>query len=196
VQTAVQGKSENILPVLAGGMARAMLSGTRYPDNLLPVVLDRIRAEGTVTYFRVALIKGFLLRNTNIKEVSMGLDTERTDRGYVLGRLFAVLEKAQEDAIPNTGATIKDKYLASASATPELVFHMLLKNSAHHIAKLRKDPEKKRWSYGYEKKIQEIMDRLNDFPKTMSAKDQGLFMIGYYHQRKDLFTKKNVEDNQ
>jgi len=196
VQTAVQGKSENILPVLAGGMARAILSGTRYPDNLLPVVLDRIRAEGTVSYFRAALIKGFLLRNTNIKEASMALDTERTDKGYVLGRLFAVLEKAQQDAIPNTGATIKDKYLASASATPGLVFHMLLKNSAHHIAKLRKDPEKKTWAFGHEKKIQEIMDKLNDFPKTLPARDQGLFMVGYYHQRKDLFTKKHVEDNQ
>lgn len=196
VQTAVLGKSENILPVLAGGMARAMLSGTRYPDNLLPVVLDRIRAEGDVTYFRAALLKGYLVRNTMKKEVSMALDTERADNAYVLGRLFAVLEKAQEDAIPNTGATIKDKYLASASATPGLVFHMLLKNSAHHIAKLRKDSEKKNRAFGLEKKIQEIMDKLDDFPKTLSAEDQGLFMIGYYHQRKDLYTKKQMEDTQ
>ena len=120
----------------------------------------------------------------------MTLDTHRTDQAYVLGRLFAVLEKAQEDAIPNTGATIKDKYLASASATPGLVFHILLKNSAHHIAKLRKDNEKKSWAYGYDKKIGEIMDKLDTFPKTLKAEDQGLFMIGYYHQRKDFFTKK------
>ncbi|NPA95380.1 MAG: type I-C CRISPR-associated protein Cas8c/Csd1 [Thermodesulfobacteria bacterium] len=194
LQTAAQGKGENVLPLLAGGMARAMLSGAHYPNNLLPVVLDRIRAEGTVTYFRAALLKGYLIRNTTIQEVSMALDTERTDRSYVLGRLFAVLEKAQEDAIPNTGATIKDKYLASASATPGLVFHMLLKNNAHHLAKLRKDTEKQKWAFGYEKKIQEIMDKLDEFPKTLSAEEQGLFMIGYYHQRKDLFTKKNVEE--
>ena len=124
----------------------------------------------------------------------MTLDTHRTNQAYVLGRLFAVLEKAQEDAIPNTGATIKDKYLASASATPGLVFHMLLKNSAHHLAKLRKDSEKKSWAYGYDQRIQEIMDKLDNFPRTLPAEDQGLFMIGYYHQRKDFFTKKNEEE--
>ncbi len=192
VNTAALGKSENILPILAGGMARAMLSGTPYPDNLLPVVLERIRAEGEPNYFRAALLKGYLVRNKKM-EVSMTLDTQRTDQAYVLGRLFAVLEKAQEDVIPNTGATIKDKYLGSASATPALVFHILLKNSANHIAKLRKDPEKKAWAYNYDRKIQEIMDKLDHFPKTLSAEDQGLFMIGYYHQRKDFFTKKNEE---
>lgn len=193
LQTAAMGKSENILPVMSGGMARAMLSGANYPNTLLPVILGRIRADGIVNYFRAALLKGYLIRNRNM-EVSMTLDTQRTNQAYVLGRLFAVLEKAQEDAIPNTGATIKDKYLASASATPGLVFHMLLKNSAHHIAKLRKDSEKKSWAYGYDKKIQEIMDKLDNFPRTLSAEDQGLFMIGYYHQRKDFFTKKNEEE--
>ncbi len=188
LQTAAMGKSENILPVMSGGMARAMLSGANYPNTLLPVILGRIRADGIVNYFRAALIKGYLVRNRNM-EVLMKLDTQRTDEAYVLGRLFAVLEKAQDGAVPNTGATIKDKYLASASATPGLVFHMLLKNSAHHIAKLRKDSEKKSWAYGYDKKIQEIMDKLDNFPRTLSAEDQGLFMIGYYHQRKDFFTK-------
>lgn len=192
VQTATLGKSENVSPVLAGGLARSMLAGTFYPHNLLPVVLDRIRTEGAVTYFRAALLKGYLIRNKKM-EVSMSLNTERTDLAYLLGRLFAVLEKAQEEAIPNTGATIKDRYLASASATPSQIFHMLLKNAAHHIAKLRKDPEKKKWAFGYEKKIQEIMDKFDDFPKTMIAEEQGLFMIGYYHQRKDFFTKKTEE---
>ena len=192
VNTSVLGKSENILPLLAGGMARAMLSGTPYPHNLLPVVLERIRAEGEPNYFRAALLKGYLVRNKKM-EVSMTLDTQRTDKAYVLGRLFAVLEKAQEDAIPNTGTTVKDKYLGSASATPALVFHILLKNSANHIAKLRKDQEKKAWAYNHDKKIQEIMDKLDHFPKTLSAEDQGLFMIGYYHQRKDFFTKKDEE---
>ena len=193
LQTAAMGKSENIPPVLSGGMARAMLSGANYPNTLLPVILGRIRADGIVNYFRASLLKGYLVRNRNM-EVSMTLDTHRTNQAYVLGRLFAVLEKAQEDAIPNTGATIKDKYLASASATPGLVFHMLLKNSAHHLAKLRKDSEKKSWAYGYDQRIQEIMDKLDNFPRTLPAEDQGLFMIGYYHQRKDFFTKKNEEE--
>jgi CRISPR-associated protein Csd1 len=192
-QTAALDKSENISPVLAGGMARAMLSGERYPQSLLVAVLGRIRSEHAVTYFRAALIKAFLIRNKQM-EVPVSLDPARTDRPYLLGRLFAVLEKAQEDAIPSADTTIKDRYLSSASATPGQVFHMLLKNAANHTAKLRKDPEKKGRAFHYDKMIQDIMNALNDFPTTMSSEEQGLFMIGYYHQRKDFFTKKDKEN--
>jgi CRISPR-associated protein Csd1 len=192
-QTAPLGKSENISPVLAGGMAKAMLSGSYYPQSLLPAVLGRIRAEHAVTYFRAALIKAFLMRNKQM-EVPVSLDPARTDRPYLLGRLFAVLEKAQEEAVPGANATIKDRYLSSASANPGQVFHMLLKNAANHTAKLRKDPEKKGRAIHYESLVQDIMNFFDDFPKTMSAEEQGLFMIGYYHQRKDFFTKKIKEN--
>ncbi|MEA3435595.1 MAG: type I-C CRISPR-associated protein Cas8c/Csd1 [Thermodesulfobacteriota bacterium] len=192
-QTATLGKTENVSTVLAGGMARAMLTGETYPHNLLPVVLARIRAEHSVTYFRAALLKAFLIRNKKM-EVSMSLNPDRTDLPYLLGRLFAVLEKAQEEAIPNANATIKDRFLASASATPGQVFHMLLKNSANHIAKLRKDPDKKGRAINFDIMTQDIIAGFDDYPTTLSAEDQGLFMIGYYHQRKDFFTsKKNQE---
>lgn len=192
-QTATLGKSENISPVLAGGLARAMLTGAPYPQSLLATVLGRIRAEHEVGYFRAALLKAFLVRNNEQMEVSMSLDTQRNDSPYLLGRLFAVLEKAQEDAIPGTNATIKDRYIGSASATPGQVFHVLLKNSANHIGKLRKDADRKGQAIYYEKMIQEIVDGFDTFPKTQSAEQQGLFMIGYYHQRKAFFTKKNQE---
>lgn len=191
-QTATLGKNENVSPVLAGGLARAMLTGALYPQSLLPAVLGRIRAEHNVTYFRAALLKAFLMRNIQM-EVSVSLNPDRTDPPYLLGRLFAVLEKAQEEAIPNTNATIKDRYLGSASATPGQVFNMLLKNSANHISKLRKTPEKKGRAIHHEIMIQDIIAGIADFPTTLSAEEQGLFMIGYYHQRKDFFTKKNQE---
>jgi len=193
VQTAILGKGENISPVLAGGLTRAMLTSNPYPQSLLPVVLDRIRAEQDVTYFRAALLKAYLLRNTNMEEVPVSLDPVRTDLSYLLGRLFAVIEKAQEEAIPGSNATVKDRYLAAASATPGLVFHLLLKNQTNHIAKLRKDPEKKGRAVYLERMTQEIIDKFDNYPKTQSPEQQGLFMIGYYHQRKDFFTKKNQE---
>lgn len=193
VQTATLGKTENISPVLAGGLTRAMLTGTPYPQSLLPVVLDRIRAEQDVTYFRAALLKAFLLRNTKMEEVSVSFDPERTDLPYLLGRLFSVIEKAQEEAVPGTNATVKDRYLASASATPGLVFHLLLKNQTNHIAKLRKDPEKKGRALYLERMTGDIIAQFDDYPKTQSPEQQGLFMIGYYHQRKDFYTKKTQE---
>lgn len=193
VQTATLGKSENISPVLAGGLTRAMLTGQPYPQNLLPVVLDRIRAEHNVTYFRAALLKAYLLRNTRMEEVPVSFDPERTDQPYLLGRLFAVIEKAQEEAVPGANATVKDRYLASAAATPSLVFHLLLKNQTNHIAKLRKDQEKKGRAVYLERLTQDIIGLFDNYPKTQSPEQQGLFMIGYYHQRKDFFTKKTQE---
>jgi CRISPR-associated protein Csd1 len=190
--TATLGKSENVSPVLAGGMTKAMLSGRPYPQSLLSVVLGRIRAEQEVGYFRASLLKAFLMRNKQM-EVSMSLDLNRKDMPYLLGRLFAVLEKAQSDAIPGANATMKDRFFSSAPATPARVFPMLIKNSANHTAKLRKDPDKKGWAFNLEKMIQDIVDELRDFPSTLLAEEQGLFMIGYYQQMKDFYTKKNEE---
>jgi CRISPR-associated protein Csd1 len=191
-QTAALGKTENISPVLAGGLTRAMLTGCPYPQSLLPVVLDRIRAEQDVSYYRAALLKAFLVRNKK-EEVPVSFDPERTDLPYLLGRLFAVIEKSQEEAVPGANATVKDRYLVAASATPGLVFHLLLKNQNNHIAKLRKDPEKKGRATYLERMTQDIIARFDDYPKTQSPEQQGLFMIGYYHQRKDFFTKRTQE---
>ncbi|MBM9519190.1 type I-C CRISPR-associated protein Cas8c/Csd1 [Desulforhopalus vacuolatus] len=190
---AVLGKGENVSPVLAGGMTKALLGGekVRYPHTLLTAVLGRIRAEQKVDYYRAALLKAYLIRNIQM-EVSMSLDPKRTETAYLLGRLFAVLEKAQNDAIPGSNSTIKDRYFAAAPATPARIFPLLLKNSANHLAKLRKDPEKKGWGVNLEKQIQQIINNINEFPATLSPEKQGLFMIGYYHQMQDFYTKKEI----
>ncbi len=185
-------KNKRISPIIVGGMTRAMLTGAPYPQNLLAVVLERIRAEQNVTYFRAALLKAYLIRNKH-KEVPVSFDPARTDLPYLLGRLFAVLEKAQEEAIPGTNATIKDRYLGSAAATPQLVLPLLLKNATNHIAKLRKDSEKQGRAIYLDRLIQDIHCELNHYPKTQNAEEQGVFMIGYYHQRKNFFTKNTQE---
>lgn len=198
-QTATLGKSENILPVLAGGMTRAMLSGGMYPQNMLAAVLGRIRADRNVSYYRAALLKAFLVRNKQM-EISMYYDPNRKEVPYLLGGLFAVLEKAQADAIPGTTTTMKDRFFASAPATPARIFPMLIKNAANHIAKLRKDPAKTGWAINLEKSIQDSIAHLKSFPTSMLAEDQGLFMIGYYQRMKDFYTSnattsKRTEEN-
>jgi len=193
-QTATLGKSENVLPVLAGGLTKAMLNGGLYPQSLLAAVLGRIRAEREVGYFRAGLLKAFLVRNKQM-EISMYYDPNRKEAPYLLGGLFAVLEKAQADAIPGATATMKDRFFASAPATPARVFPMLLKNAANHIAKLRKDPARTGWGINLEKSIQDSVAHLANFPQTMSLEEQGLFMIGYYQRMKDFYTSKNTTAN-
>jgi len=190
--TATQGKSENIPPNLAGDFMKAILAGTSYPHTLLTSVLRRCRAEQDVSYPRAALIKACLIRsnkNSSEKEVGMKLDTTNTNPGYLLGRLFATLERAQESASPGINATICDRFYGAASSTPVAVFPHLMKLKVHHIAKL----ENKGQAVNLERLIGEIMEKVaadQAFPSHLSLQDQGRFAVGYYHQRQAFFTKK------
>jgi len=193
VSTAVQGKSENIAPNLAGNVMRCILDGLPFPETLLQATILRIKAERDVSYPRAKLIKGCLNRkfrsNSNNKErmLTMSLDRENADVGYRLGRLFAVLEKIQQEANPGINATIRDKYYASASSTPSTVFGNLMRLKNHHLSKLE-NPRRKIW---FEKLLGEVIAALpGHFPAHLNLDAQGQFAIGYYHQAQDFWTKK------
>ncbi|PID74152.1 MAG: type I-C CRISPR-associated protein Cas8c/Csd1 [Desulfobacterales bacterium] len=185
-ETAVLQKPDNISPVLAGAFMRSILTGQEYPQSLLSAVIGRIRSDQRINYLRAAMIKACLARkyrNHNFEmEVAMGLDKDSENIAYRLGRLFAVLEKVQGDAIPGAKATIKDRYFGSASATPGAVFPQLLRLAQHHIQKAE---------YGHvsDKRIEEIVATITHFPAHLKIEDQGLFSLGYYHQRPELFKK-------
>ena len=170
---------ENIPPNLAGAVMRSILEGSLYPATLLSSAIQRIRAEHEVSYPRAKLIKAFLNHNKE-RKLTVSLDKENTNVGYRLGRLFAVLEKIQIAAI-NPSATIRDKFYASASATPASVFGNLMRLAGHHLSKL--DSDKKGLRIWFEKQIEEIMSGIDAFPSHMPLENQGMFAIGYYHQR-------------
>lgn len=116
----------------------------------------------------------------------MSLDTNNTNVGYCLGRLFAVLEKIQEEANPSINATIRDRFYGSASSAPVAAFPHLMKLKNHHLAKL----DNRGRAVNLEKLVGEIMDCISDFPSHLSLQDQGRFAVGYYHQRQNLFKKQ------
>jgi len=177
-------------PLLAGALMKSILQGTLYPQSLLSAVINRIRAEQNINYVKSAVIKAVLNRKSRIlnlnMEVSMALDKNNTNIAYLLGRLFAALEKAQKDAIPGANTTIKDRFYGSASATPKVVFPQLLRLSQHHI-------EKAEYGRVTDKMIEEIVADIPEFPAHMNLDQQGMFAIGYYHQRQDIYTKKEKE---
>ena len=109
------------------------------------------------------------------------LDPENKNPAYLCGRLFAVLEEAQRLAIPGAGATITDRFFGTASSAPASVFGKLLRGTQNHLGKLRN--EKPGLHVALEKRLEEVMSDLPAFPKTLSLQDQGLFGLGYYHQR-------------
>jgi CRISPR-associated protein Csd1 len=194
---AVQGKAENIPPNLGGEIVRAVLTGedAPYPAALLNAAVSRCRAEQRVTYARAALLKACLnreIRRSNRsspsipeKEFLPMLDTENPNAAYRLGRLFAVLEKIQEEASPGLNASIRDRYYGAASSTPVAVFTTLLRLKNHHLGKL--SPGRR---VNLERLIGEIMAGIADFPRQLPLPEQGRFALGYYHQRQDFYTRK------
>lgn len=192
IETAPLHKTENISPVLAGSIMRTILTGAPYPQSLLYAITTRVRADKKINYLRAAMIKACLSRRKriykqNIMEVGMALNPESKDIGYRIGRLFAVLEKVQIKAIPGINATIKDRYYGSASTTPRLVFPQLLGSVQNHIHKITL--KEKAYGIYMDKLIEEIMCGIEQFPAHLKLEQQGLFALGYYHQRQALFTK-------
>jgi len=191
-------------PALATDLYLAIVLDRPFPQSILQTIVRRNRVEflprrdrgegrdDQILSIRCSLLKAWLTRNRK-ENISVALDRQRTDPPYRLGRLLATIDHLQQDALGNVNATIVDRYYGSASSTPESVFPTLLRRSQHHLGKLRR--EKPGLAVNTEKLLQEIVSDLQRFPKTMTLEDQGLFALGFYHQRQDFFTKKEDKQN-
>jgi len=195
---AVQNKADNIPPNLGGSIVDAIFAGvnTPYPSLWLNAAVGRCRAEQNVNYLRAAAIKACLNRQMRYARLSSSnpsleqeflpmLDLSNPNPAYRLGRLFAVLEKIQEEASPGLNATIRDRYYGAASSTPVAVFTTLLRLKNAHLKKLMPGRVT-----GFEKLLGEVLGPVTDFPKHLPLPDQGRFALGYYHQRQDFFTRR------
>jgi CRISPR-associated protein Csd1 len=184
--------------LLGGAFMRSIFTGAPYPEGLYAAMLNRIRHDTDETndegrrrnvkinYIRAAYIKAHLIRkyhrqvnNPYQEALQMSLNDSYSHPAYVLGRLFAMLERAQKSALgQNINATIKDRYFTSACASPASVFPILLRLSQHHLAKAE---------YGgyLERQIQDLLGMLEakPFPSRLTLDEQGIFILGYYHQR-------------
>lgn len=185
-------EAKDVPPNLSGALIRSVLNGTPYPELLATSVLSRIRAEREITYLRAAILKGWLTRipNTNY-EIPMTYQSHKSDTAYRLGALFALLEKTQRDALGDVNAGIRDRYYSSASATPGSVFPRLMRTYGHHLAKA--SAGNKGYQICREREVQSVLaepEPLDEFPSHFNLRDQGLFAIGYYHKRTDLWSKK------
>lgn len=175
-------------PLLAGEVMRSIISGSLYPDMFYNAIMLRVKkdTEIRVNHVRASIIKAYLKRKARINKNSLleevltvSLNEESTNIPYLLGRLFAILEKTQKDA---GNETIRIRYFTSACATPAAAFPILLKLAQHHIAKS---------DYGYKNdmNIEEVLNKIEKFPSNLTLEEQGLFSLGYYHQRASLWKK-------
>ena len=206
-ETAVQNELGNVSPALAGEVARAILTGARYPQSLLSQTIMRVRADGEINGLRAAIAKACIARSHRKdieqnspdpeEDVPVALDRNETNPGYRLGRLFYVLENAQRLGIGRVNATIRDQFYGSASANPARVFPLLLRGAQDHIGAVRRKSGGG-LAFWLDEQIAEIVGGLSasaPFPSTLRLEDQGQFLVGYYHQRNAAKTEgKHAED--
>lgn len=187
------GKSSEATPNLPDAVIKSIFQGLPYPDTLYHSCLRRIRAEQSVSITRAAILKAYLNRKyTNQKPIQIMLDKENTNQGYLCGRLFAVIDKLQNDA--NHIHSIRERYMNAASSTPATVFATILNLSAIHANNLNNEGSR----IFYDKLKQEIISKINadGFPSHLDLQDQGRFFVGYYQQMQSFFlteTKQTEE---
>lgn len=181
---ALQGKLDNLPAGLASDVFLAILFGRKFPQTLLARAVERCRTERRVPRERAAVLRAYLIRNLNW-EVNVGLDRETGRAGYRLGRLMAVLEKLQMEAQGKISVTIVDRHYGAASTRPATVFSRLIGLAQHHLAKCKRP-------VFFQKLLGEVMEGLSVFPATLSLEEQGLFALGYYHQKQDFYRRDDT----
>lgn len=194
-----ENDTNKVPPPLTAALFEAILKGTRYPEELLSTVVARVKTDSDeeknhfikINDVRTGLIKGCINRKQNKEEIKMSLDLENKNPAYLCGRLFAVMEKIQQDSSEAPlNSTIKDNYFSSACSRPATVFPKLYSLSQNHLKKF--DNSKLR-NYYNDKCLEIIDDLKGEFPQTLSNDDQGRFIVGYAQQYRDLYTKKSKD---
>ena len=177
----VRDANKDLSPLTPRALVRAALAGTPLPPNLLSEAVRRNSADQNVTRPRAALIKAVLQRQGLGEEEDpmIQLDPDNVDPAYRCGRLLSVLESVQYQALGITAVT--DRFYGTASSAPASVFGRLLRGAQPHLTKLQRD--KPGAYHALQRRLEEVMAGLRGFPKTLDMEDQGLFALGFYHQR-------------
>lgn len=195
-------RDADIPPLIEGLLMRSIIENTPYPIPMYHAILNRVKVERSINYARAGFIKAYLMRIARTRKqdeddvITVSLNEESTNVPYRLGRLFAVLESAQKAANPSIKRTIRDSYFASAATMPSMVYPVLLKLHQHHLSKI--NSEKPGLGVNISKSIDEVMSSIDRFPITLTLEEQGMFMLGYYHQHESFFRKnddnKSIEE--
>ena len=176
-------------PSVPAALLGLALRGDTLPQNIAFEAIRRCRIEGGVSRERAALIKMTIgsRPGTTPEEIKRmtDLDANQSDPAYLCGRLFAVLDRIQHAALGRRNATVVDKYYGSASSAPASVFGKIIGDAQPHLSKIQKERGDGAYN-ALQKRLAEIMKDINattGFPKTLTLHAQGLFALGYYHQR-------------
>ena len=181
----VRDPQKELTSATVSALFRSAISGAPLPDRLIQQAVRRCQVEGNVTFPRAALLKLVLLSHqTNPQEVPpmVELQTDHPSPAYHCGRLLAVIDAVQaRSSGGGIKSTMIDRYYGTASSAPASVFGTLVRGAQPHLAKLRKN--RPGTAARLEEELEEVLAAIRQFPLMLTAQEQALFALGFYHQR-------------
>lgn len=174
----VKGVMERMLPCI--------LDGRRIPNDIVkssfhrasnPIAMEKWEWEKTLS-IACALIN-------RQEEIEVPLDTETNDRDYLFGRMLAIADVLERNALGSEvgRATNALRYMNAFAKHPERTWKVIQENLQPYQVRLGTK------GIYYSKIMDEVASRiqLEDFNnKPLSGK----YLLGYYSQRHELYQKK------
>ncbi len=172
-------------------LLNAILFGHPYPIELM-TSCQKQAAREPIRQSQASILKAYYLHTLSPQDkrkecCTMELNENSTNPGYLLGRLFACYERI-EDNVKHGNGKLHERYFSSAMTTPKQIFPLLSQLNPIYMKQL---PENHR--IFFDKQMGEIKAALTEYPSHLSLTEQGLFDLGYYHQKQAFFTRKPKE---
>lgn len=127
------------------------------------------------------------------EDLKMELESNKQDRSYQFGRLLAVYEKIEHDALQDIGDSRETNAMRWQS--------VYCNRPMHYAFELEKQMERayfpRLWEGSkiyYKNLIGQIMEEINTFPeKEWDRPLKDTYLMGYYLQRREFYKKKDTE---
>ena len=166
-------------------------TNTNYKDNE-----NKQNRLKTIDSIACSLLKAWLIRKQENypkeeNEMAPDLDENNENIAYLLGRLFAVYAKLQNEAVPEYNRGLAERFFHSASTNPAFIFGKIAELAEYQFPKLKE--EKKR--IYYKKMLTEIYEKLGNrkIPEICTLKEKSEFAVGYYQQYANMYKKNDKE---
>ena len=162
-------------------LVMAIVLGTNYPERLYVAAIEKLKT-GIISgdfkigsYFGtnlVSLIKAVLIKNYKM-EVSEKLDEWEMNTAYLLGRAYAAGWLYTDSKRRDNMTKVMERWYRPAQETPKMAY-------APYFASARVYDLK-------DYKIAEIMKDIKEIPERLSLKEQGMWVLGFYHEYAKIF---------
>lgn len=172
-----------------------VIEGRKLPKDILHSLCNRastpLAFEKSYNHRSVLEAACGMLRFDLKGESPMAYDKNETDRSYLYGCLLAIADKTESDTFEKgeTRITNAKRYWNVFSSRPYQTWKIIEERLQPYLDKLGN------YRTVYEKRVQEIMDKMDLKTFEDNSKLEPAYLLGYHHYTSYMYTK-NAENNE